>query len=67
MNNKLMETNEKYSKVLHEMARIDAGVMKTSEVLGLLKKVREEFKIKNREYNEFGTISLWTLPPSLHK
>ena len=45
MNNKLMETNEKYSKVLHEMARIDAGVMKTSEVLGLLKKVREEFKI----------------------
>ena len=48
MNNKLMETNEKYSKVLHEMARIDAGVMKTSEVLGLLKKVREESKIKKQ-------------------
>ena len=34
-----METNEKYSKVLHDLARVDAGVMKTSEVLGLLKKV----------------------------
>ena len=43
-----METNEKYSKVLHEMARIDAGVMKTSEVLGLLKKVWEESKIKKQ-------------------
>ena len=46
MNNKLMETNEKYSKVLHDMARIDAGVMKTSEVLDLLKKVLLTLQVK---------------------
>ena len=28
--------------------------------------VREEFKIKKTEYNEFGTISLWTLPPPIN-